>query len=303
MWNTISTVLPYKHPAENPLVLGPNHFLGLPKELITFVLYLASDSMDRARILATVSHQFREGYRLLLNSPTSHLTTYDYEIALKNQKDEIAYLTANIITQNQTLIERNLVKLKACSAMDCVVAFDIREELINKINELIILSRIDSQSPILDLRNCALTRFPSSVFSAVDHSYWSMLKKLNLCGNKIGYLAPQLGKVIGLKWLSLADNQLRALPSGLIEVTSLKTLHLEHNQLRALPEEIGKLSLLRSLYLHCNRITKIPANLPEDVLKCSDRYITWQVTKPTLLAMQHQDEQHPPTARKRKRAM
>jgi Leucine-rich repeat (LRR) protein len=58
---------------------------------------------------------------------------------------------------------------------------------------------------------------------------------LDLSGEGLKYLPPEIGNLTGLTWLWLSGNQLTALPPEIGNLTGLTDLDLDGNQLTALP--------------------------------------------------------------------
>ena len=94
---------------------------------------------------------------------------------------------------------------------------------------------------------------------------------LNLWGNQLTALPPEIGKLTSLTELNLSDNQLTALcpsdnqlialPPEIGKLTNLTELNLWGNQLTALPPELGKLTNLAELNLWGNQLTALPPEL------------------------------------------
>lgn len=76
----------------------------------------------------------------------------------------------------------------------------------------------------LDVGNCRLFQIPNFIFKLTN------LKKLNLSGNEINYLNPNIGCLINLEELDISENSLRGIPH-LINLKKLKTLNLAFNRL------------------------------------------------------------------------
>ena len=62
---------------------------------------------------------------------------------------------------------------------------------------------------------------------------------LDLTGNQLTELPPEIGQLTSLTTLYLQENQLTALPEQIGQLTNLQSLDLLNNQLTALPEQIG----------------------------------------------------------------
>ena len=94
-------------------------------------------------------------------------------------------------------------------------------------------------------------------------------EELDLSGNELTELPPQIGKLAKLQRLILGKwekknkkcigNKLTYLPAEIGELSSLKTLNLSGNQLTKLPDEIGQLNKLNSIDLRFNKLSKLPS--------------------------------------------
>ena len=129
----------------------------------------------------------------------------------------------------------------------------------------------------LDLA-AGLTEFPREIFDFAD-----TLEVLNLSGNQLRALPPDLGRLHRLEVLFCSDNQFTAVPEVLGECPrlsmvgfkankirtlpaaalspTLRWLILTDNQLAALPPEIGRCGQLQKLLLAGNRLRHLPAEL------------------------------------------
>ncbi len=126
----------------------------------------------------------------------------------------------------------------------------------------------------LDLSE-GLTEFPPEIFDLADS-----LEVLNLSGNALSALPPDLGRLHRLQVLFCSDNRftevpavlgqcprlrmvgfkanrIRTLPAGALP-PALRWLILTDNQLEALPAELGRCTQLQKLMLAGNRLTHLP---------------------------------------------
>ncbi|MGE5610297.1 MAG: GTP-binding protein, partial [Bacillota bacterium] len=87
------------------------------------------------------------------------------------------------------------------------------------------------------------------------------LASLDLFGNRLTALPPQISRLAALAALHLGINRLTALPPEIGQLTALTDLYILHNQLTALPPEIGQLAALTELDLRGNRLTVLPPQI------------------------------------------
>jgi len=104
------------------------------------------------------------------------------------------------------------------------------------------------------------------------------LTELNLLANQITSLPPEIGQLTNLKELRLSNNQLASLPVEIWQLTNLTTLDLSNNQLSLLPAEIGRLKNLTSLFISNNQLASLPAEIGQltnlTALHLSDNQLT-----------------------------
>jgi Leucine-rich repeat (LRR) protein len=113
----------------------------------------------------------------------------------------------------------------------------------------------------IDLSQNDLLKVPSLLFSLPN------LKRINLSGNQISDLPPDLGDFWkDLESLNLARNRLKSLPNSLCKMERLKRLFLSSNQLDfdGIPSGIGKLANLQVFDACYNNLEVIP----EGVVRC-----------------------------------
>lgn len=129
----------------------------------------------------------------------------------------------------------------------------------------------------LDL-SCGLTEFPAEIFDLADS-----LEILNLSGNALTQLPPDLGRLHKLRVVFCSDNQfitvpevlgqcphltmigfkanqIRTLPAAALPA-GLRWLILTDNQLQALPDEIGNCTQLQKLMLAGNQLETLPKTM------------------------------------------
>ena len=87
------------------------------------------------------------------------------------------------------------------------------------------------------------------------------LRVVNLAGNELESLPPQLCQLSRLKALFLGGNKIRRIPTEVEGLRSLETLYLGGNRLEHVPATLGRLSHLRALSLCNNQLVSIPPTL------------------------------------------
>ena len=107
----------------------------------------------------------------------------------------------------------------------------------------------------LDLSGNNLTALPPEIGQLTS------LRSLNLNGNQLSSLPAEIGQLTQLQSFNLNFNQLSSLPAEIGQLTQLQSLHLHNNQLSSLPAEIGQLTQLQSLHLVSNQLSTLPAEI------------------------------------------
>ena len=87
------------------------------------------------------------------------------------------------------------------------------------------------------------------------------LQALELIGNQLSTLPPEIGKLTALTRLNLFHNQLSTLPREIGKLSALTTLGLGGNKLSSFPPEIGELSALTTLDLSGNQLSTLPPEI------------------------------------------
>jgi Leucine-rich repeat (LRR) protein/GTPase SAR1 family protein/CHAT domain-containing protein len=77
-------------------------------------------------------------------------------------------------------------------------------------------------------------------------------------GNTLSALPAEIGLLNQLEELQVVENRLTSLPKEIGQLVNLRSLYLSRNQLSSLPSEIGQLVNLRSLYLQYNQLSSLP---------------------------------------------
>ena len=118
----------------------------------------------------------------------------------------------------------------------------------------------------LDLSGNELTKLPPEIGKLTQ------LKKLILgkderddkgryirtVGNKLSTLPPKIGLLAQLEELQIVENQLSTLPAEFGQLSNLQTLDLSRNQLSTLPAEIVQLTNLQTLGITNNQLSGLP---------------------------------------------
>ncbi|MCI5212247.1 MAG: hypothetical protein D3910_26475, partial [Candidatus Electrothrix sp. ATG2] len=105
----------------------------------------------------------------------------------------------------------------------------------------------------LDLDGQGLTDLPPEIGQLTN------LTELQLWGNQLTYLPPEIVHLKNLRSIQLDGNNITMLPPELFQLTNLTTLHLAVNELTSLPLEIVQLTSLERLWLQDNQLTSLPS--------------------------------------------
>jgi Leucine-rich repeat (LRR) protein len=100
--------------------------------------------------------------------------------------------------------------------------------------------------------------------TSLDNTFYALtqLRVLNLDGNKLERVAPELGKFTLLESLDLSGNKLDSLPENTVsKLQNLTYLNLEANKLTVLPADLGKLPLLKKLNIGVNSFQALPNSI------------------------------------------
>jgi internalin A len=87
--------------------------------------------------------------------------------------------------------------------------------------------------------------------------------ELDLSGNDLTELPPEIGQLQNLSTLTLSDNRLSSLPPEIVHLHHLSALYLRSNQLSSLPPEIGHLRNLSWLDLRSNQLSNLPSEISQ----------------------------------------
>jgi internalin A len=109
---------------------------------------------------------------------------------------------------------------------------------------------------------------PDDLLRLIDQAAAEGWKTLDLSGNDLTELPPEIGQLTQLetlilgkrkkRWVEFIGNRLKTLPAEIGQLTNLKTLLVEGNQLKSLPVEIGRLKQLRILMVGENQLSELP---------------------------------------------
>jgi len=132
----------------------------------------------------------------------------------------------------------------------------------------------------LDLSHNRLTSLPDSLTNLVNMTHMILtdnllteddlpksmsmmtkLRTLNMSGNQLEIIPPQILEITSLRSLYLGANCLREVTPQIRRLRRLKILYLGGNQLQMLPDEIGGLQYLQSLSLSDNKLRRLPETL------------------------------------------
>lgn len=213
-----------------------------------------------------VSHRFRAAMAAKLGFSEEGLCS-----AKKSQQEEIDYLLAKRdailkrVDNSQEVTSRldDLAASTQIPIMDDAVAFQVRENLLNKLNAAIIRQNINPlNNKNLICSNCYLTRFNSAIMNdPVLIGHWPTLKTLDLNNNQIKTLPAEIVQLAALETFYLEHNQLTAVPAEIGQLAALRILRLSNNRLAAVPDQLGQLAALERLYLEHNQLTTVPAQM------------------------------------------
>jgi nucleoside phosphorylase len=106
-----------------------------------------------------------------------------------------------------------------------------------------------------------VARAHSSAMRAVSSKFAHLISRLDLTGNGLTSLPPEIRRLTHLRILDLTHNELPDLPPEIGELTELTSLNVMSNRLKSLPHEIAGLVRLNSLGLSFNRVTTLPAEV------------------------------------------
>jgi len=94
-----------------------------------------------------------------------------------------------------------------------------------------------------------------------DFGLMQRLEELNLSGNALTTIPPQILELTNLKALHLGSNQIDVLSRDVHRLKKLEILYLGGNNLAELPNEMGQLSNLQALILCENKLQNLPSSI------------------------------------------
>lgn len=126
-------------------------------------------------------------------------------------------------------------------------------------------NKIRSMPPLTSMTKLHTLALDHNELSSLDALPDAKLKKLTLsCNHFIQFPPVVFALAKTLQVLDLSGNQIELLPPQISECASIEELHLDDNRLIMLPEEIGMLGKLRALYLRRNQLQTLPVELLRD---------------------------------------
>ena len=99
---------------------------------------------------------------------------------------------------------------------------------------------------------------PEHILRIIRSVKEDQIKILDLSGQRLKYIPPEVFGLTHLETLNLSSNQLMALPESISQFPNLSVLNLSGNHLEALPESFGQLTNLSTLGLSYNQLAIIP---------------------------------------------
>lgn len=103
---------------------------------------------------------------------------------------------------------------------------------------------------------CGLTTFPTEIFTLADS-----LEILDLTGNQLTSLPPDLGRLTKLRIIFCSQNQFSHLPAVLGDCPNLSMIGFKANQIKHIDEAAIPTTHLRWLILTDNALTQLPKSL------------------------------------------
>ncbi|AFY54454.1 leucine-rich repeat (LRR) protein [Rivularia sp. PCC 7116] len=135
---------------------------------------------------------------------------------------------------------------------------------------LLIIERAATQGCAgLDLSGNELTVLPPEIGKLTQlkrlilgkYRYDDKGRIVGTIGNKLSKLPREIGLLAQLEEFHIVRNKLSSLPAEIGQLAKLQSLNLSHNRLSSLPAEIGQLTKLQSLDLSFNQLSSLPAEI------------------------------------------
>nr|WP_082650734.1 COR domain-containing protein [Mastigocoleus testarum] len=104
-----------------------------------------------------------------------------------------------------------------------------------------------------------LTQLKKLIIGKYEYDFQEFIVVVTTISNKLTTLPTEIGLLNQLEYLQIVSNQLSSLPAEFGQLTNLQTLNLIGNQLSSLPAEFGQLTNLQTLDLSNNQLSSLPA--------------------------------------------
>jgi internalin A len=100
-------------------------------------------------------------------------------------------------------------------------------------------------------------------FNFKTRSELKNLTQLEVSGNQLTSLPPEISELKKLTQLNVSGNKLTSLPSKISELKNLTQIDISLNQLTSLPPEVSELKNLTKLEIYSNQLTSLPPEISE----------------------------------------
>ncbi|WP_448520270.1 leucine-rich repeat domain-containing protein [Rhodoflexus sp.] len=110
------------------------------------------------------------------------------------------------------------------------------------------------------LKKLSLISNQLETLPATIGQYRSLLS-INVAGNRIAQVAPEISNLQQLRQIILYGNKLTAIPDCIFDLRQLEELDVYMNQIKEVPDKISRLQNLTHLYLSFNQIEKLPESI------------------------------------------
>ena len=137
-----------------------------------------------------------------------------------------------------------------------------RHQQLEALNESLIRTEINLESPYLVLRDVRFTRLPEALFNDASLAvYWGNLIELDCRYNFLQQLPITIDKLKSLKKLNCSGCQLKQLPDALSNLAQLRKLDCNSNLIQQLSNTLSNLVALKKLNCSFNELEELPDNL------------------------------------------